>query len=293
MDSPPQPDANGGSLRPGGNFHSRSLGHLVAWPAVVFFVTSASFVFLYHYAMELVFLIVGVCVAVSGGLMAVPNKRANAPAFWFNVGILCLTAAIMGSAAGMWNFNRNTGLYWAYQGQREYTNVRPESPALSVLDAGKLQFSSDAKVDLSKAAGYKAGSMYCAAPVIGREQPSPIEFWAAGVGCCDATGGFTCGKVKDDDARSGLVYLQELSLDTPDLSNLRNAAKAVQDQHGLASSSDALFVHWVDDPDRAAWEYHLSGVGFWIGTSLIYVGCSVGAGMLTHFGSRAVPAKSQ
>lgn len=291
MDSPPQHFADGHLPRPGGNFHSRSLSHLIFWPVVVFIVTSSCFVFFYNYSNAFVICVVALCVLVSLALMAVPNKRDNAPAFWFNVGVLCLFAAVMGSASGLWNYNRNVGLYWAYQGQREYTNVRPENPALSHLDAGKVQFSDDAKVDLSKAAGYRSGSIYCAAPVIGSTSPNPIEYWVAGVDCCEEKGSFTCGKVKDDEARSGLVYLDAVSLSTPDLSNLRKAARMVQDFYGLRSSGDALFVHWVDDAGKAANEYHNAGIGFWIGSSSIYLALSVGAGMMMHFGSRAGPVK--
>lgn len=282
-------EASGGSDRPGGYFHFRSIGHLIVWPSLIFFLTSSAFVFFMHSSQFLVFTVVGICVVVSALLMLVPQKRPNAPAYWFNAGIFCLAATILGSASGMWNYNRNIGLFWAYDGQREYTNVRPDEPALTHLDAGKIQFSSDARVDLSKAAAYSGHRVYCAAPVVGSSSPNPIEYWAAGVGCCESSGSdFTCGKVDNSDAHAGLVYLDVGALDSPSLENLRKAAKAVEDKYGITGSQDALFVHWVVDPSKAAWLFHNAGIGFLIGSSAVYLGTSTLLGLMMHFGATRI-----
>merc|ERR1719247_1828866 len=89
-----------------------------------------------------------------------------------------------GTLAGFYNYNALMSEFWAYEETRVYTNVLPSKPAKAFTDAGVIMFSSNAKVDLTKAVGYRSGTMYCVAPILGTQPAKAVEYWAVGTDCC-------------------------------------------------------------------------------------------------------------
>jgi len=262
-------------------FHLMSLGLLISVPLGIFTVLTVLFAFAFHRASSVVWVIVGLSFGLSLVFMAVRPTREG-PRYWFNLGFLCLVATSVAVACGNVNWKRNFSRYWAYDGQRTYTNVLPNEAALSHLDAGKILFSEDAHIDLASAVGFKDEKLFCVAPIVGQTTESEVEYWAAGIGCCGKAGTFDCDDAKMREAHGGLVHLEHTS-------NFVKAAKQAQALNGLVSSEDALFVQWVENPDQAQKVYWHRGVTFAVGGIIIYVVFALLCGCMLHF--RRAPAK--
>mmetsp|Transcript_76687 Transcript_76687/g.222650 ORF Transcript_76687/g.222650 Transcript_76687/m.222650 type:complete len:326 (-) Transcript_76687:80-1057(-) len=274
-------------------FHTVSLGLLVMMPAVMFSLVSLSYGLLFHSMPGICWVLTGLCLAISFLFMLARPVR-DGPRYWFNLGCLCFLATAAANIAGFWNMRRHFNTYWAYEGQRSYTNVSPRELALAHLDAGKILFVNEAHVQQTGAVGIMdEGRRYCVAPIVAGEQPAEVQFWAAGVDCCGADGAkFECGEVGNRFAHSGLVYL-DYGRRRDQLDMFRKAAAEAGASHGTVPAKDALFVSWVEDLDVAQQTFWSDGVRFLVVSSLLYFGASVVLGTLLHFGRRARGAKSK
>lgn len=273
-------------------FHTASLGLLVMFPSLMFSVISVTLAFLFHKLPGMCWSLTTFCASISVMFILVRPVREG-PRYWFNLGCVCLLATVAANVTGFWNQYRHFGVYWAYEGQRVYLNVSPGEHALSHLDAGKIAFSLETRVDLSASVGLADGDRFCVAPVVGTAPAKTVEYWAAGVNCCDQDGkNFTCDEVTNKDARSGLVYL-DYGPRSEHLGQFRRAAREAGAAHGAAPSADALFVSWVEDPDVAQQWYWDAGIAFLVGGLLSYVGFSLVLGVVLHFGRRTPPSKTK
>eukprot|EP00928_Gymnodinium_smaydae_P082166 TRINITY_DN65568_c0_g1_i1.p1 TRINITY_DN65568_c0_g1~~TRINITY_DN65568_c0_g1_i1.p1 ORF type:complete len:289 (-),score=45.32 TRINITY_DN65568_c0_g1_i1:185-1051(-) len=267
------------------NFHTMSLSIVIMCPTLMFVFISCSFAFVYHSSAVAVWANVALCVAIAGVFLLVRQTRQGTPMFWFNLGILCLVAVASAVYYGRRNFDRHFGVFWAYEGQRSYSNVSPDEPAASHLDAGRIVFTEGVRVDASRA---RAFENYCVAPIVGPKASAVVNYWSAGVGCCRSTEGmeFRCGE-QSPSARSGLVYLD----DHPAISGFRRAAASGSGDDAAKLGEEALFVQWVLNADKAQRSYYHLGVGSLIWTSVSYWALSILVGVCFHFGqrSRAIP----
>mmetsp|Transcript_70114 Transcript_70114/g.193965 ORF Transcript_70114/g.193965 Transcript_70114/m.193965 type:complete len:299 (+) Transcript_70114:160-1056(+) len=276
------------------NFHTISLGLLIMLPALMFLMISFFMVFLSHSAQPAIWIAVAICGFISLVFMnARKAQTRDGPNFWLNLGFLCLLATTASTATGIYNWQTHVARYWAYAGQRDYTNVLPSEPALSHIDAGSIIFSADAHVDIASAASYRGERRFCVAPVLGVAPQSIVEYWAAGLDCCPPGGNFTCGAAADPQARAGLVYLQVGRHSNHELlRDFRRAAQEAGAAHGLTPSTDALFLRWVEDPEAAERALWGEGVRFLVISLLVHLGFSMGVGTALHCCRRA-PMKSK
>jgi len=257
-------------------------------PMLFFVIVEAVFTFCGNNSV-LCGLLVVVFAGISVLFMCVPvapEKPTQTRKFYLILGVICFFTTIIASLFGWYNWTRNMSRDAAHNGQRTYNNVLPTEPALAHLDAGKIVFSPDSKLNLNFAVGYKDGSMYCVAPIIdatGNSQ-NKGQFFAAGQDCCEARGGFTCDDYNDPKAHSGLVYLK--FDDYEPLDKFRLAAHEVAATHGVTVSEDAIFVKWVRDADTASDAYKNAGMSFFVGTSLVYAVLCVMAGLAVHLNQR-------
>jgi len=106
---------------------------------------------------------------------------------WFlSLGLLSLFAVINAVLCGNYNYWNHMFQYWSYDENRAYTNVLPTEPAASHADAGKIVFADTARVDTTRAVGFKMSTVYCVAPILDDTQLDRVEYWAAGTDCCPA-----------------------------------------------------------------------------------------------------------
>mmetsp|Transcript_71273 Transcript_71273/g.230829 ORF Transcript_71273/g.230829 Transcript_71273/m.230829 type:complete len:297 (-) Transcript_71273:272-1162(-) len=273
-------------------FHTMSLGLLVMLPTLMFLMISLFVVFLFHSVQPVIWVVVAICLLVSLVFMSARKVHMrDSPNFWLNLGSLCALATVAATAASLYNWQRHLARYWAYEGQRAYTNVLPSEPALSHLDAGRLLFSADARLDFAGAGVHGDSGRLCVAPILGSAPQATVEYWAAGVGCCGPAGNFSCGAADDNQARGGLVFLTDGAA-AGLLDGFRRAARHVGAARGLPPSADALFVQWVADPQEAQRGIWGEGMRFLVGSAAAYLGLSVVAGTALHCCRRA-PAKSR
>merc|ERR1719265_981909 len=127
--------------------------------------------------------------------------------WWLFLGLLSLFAILFSVLCGQYNYWMHMFPYWSYDENRSYQNVLPTEPAEAHSDAGKIQFSHTARVDTSRAVGYKSGVVYCVSPILDDTQLDRVEYWAAGTNCCPARGDFLCDDTWNPKAKSGVVVL--------------------------------------------------------------------------------------
>jgi len=135
-----------------------------------------------------------------------------------------------------------------YTNARTYTNVVASESSAAVADAGKLTFNGQTHVDIAKSVGYIAqnGMVFCVAPVLSAANQPRIEYWAAGIGCCAASGDFWCDSAKNPEAHGGVVIFDNnawfMPARYPFYQKARQKAEA---EFMLESVGNPLFVRWV------------------------------------------------
>jgi hypothetical protein len=188
-----------------------------------------------------------------------------------------LVATTMGTLFGLYCYDSYSIYPGFYSNARTYDNVVASERASAVADAGKIEFTSESYVSAKEAAGYitESGTIYCVAPVRDSASAKNIEFWAAGVGCCDGLGTFTCDSAADSDAHSGAVIFQGLDFFTTSrLSYYQKAQAKAMAEYALMSPTDALYVRWVETSNlnMLSTYYKVQAAVFVIVSSAVFVG---------------------
>lgn len=285
---------------------------LIGIPWLMFSMISVLFAFAFHHWPLLVLIIIFVWTVLALVFIALNAKgQPRMGGSWYLfLGVLCLLAILNSTVCGAYNYWLHMFQYWSYDENAVYTNVLPTEPAAGHADAGKIVFSSTARVDTSRAIGYKVGSVYCVAPILDDTQLDKVEYWAAGIDCCDARGDFDCDDTWNPQARSGVVILNTAHGDTSVSQTGKGKRKAgfhffkspwdyyikaVREAEGnfaVTSAEHPLFVRWVADPQQIQDDYWRSGVGTLVATVCIYLLVSLVAGVACQmFSKRSAAAQ--
>jgi len=187
-----------------------------------------------------------------------------------SLGMLLAFAAASGVLVGYVDYSWYMRLYNAYSDGREYNNVLPTEPAAAHLDAGKIIFSSTARVDETKSIGFNDGMIYCVAPIVSPEQGSRIEYWAVGTNCCGRRSKFSCGATGAS-GKGGIVQLDSGFFRTNAMTLWSLAVKVAEAQFDLQSAPHALFVKYVEDPDLEHQSQFNHGFLLWLVATGIFL----------------------
>lgn len=217
------------------------------------------YVYLYHTFFHLAWLLSLAGVLVSTVWIVSDLFTIQGGQWYVFFGVLCLLATLSATAVGLYIYFGFTFQFYKIGGLRTYTNVLPAEPAGAHADAGKIYFSPDSKVDITRAVGFQAqGGVYCVAPILDETQVARVNFWAAGRDCCLSRASFNCDEAWNPEAHSGAVVLDtgapQVSFNQLDFYN--KAVKEAQALYDLASADNPIFVRWVVDPSvfqTAAW----------------------------------------
>ena len=134
-------------------------------PLVTYFTITLSYALVCHHwvgANVKRFLFI-VCLA-SVGIVALAvfllslSSRMHGRGYSFS-GILTLVAVVAGNIVGVYIYSQFFSQYWAYDMNPTYANVLPSEPAAAYADAGIIKFASSARIDTTKAVGYKSGKV--------------------------------------------------------------------------------------------------------------------------------------
>jgi len=183
------------------------------------------------------------------------------------MGILCLTAVMIGLVVGLYSVLRSLNEYHRLSQGASYFNVLPTESADSKLDATTLDFTSNTLVDVQRAYGYvDAAEMlpttYCVAPVSNGEAKSDdrIHYWAAGTDCCESRGNFQCGAAGDPSAHGAIVLPKSVQQSN----GFARAVRGAEHAYGLTASDSFLLVRWSRDPV-------FRRKGLWTSTSTLFL----------------------
>jgi len=288
----------GGKQAPGGNKKapasagggSNAVGMLlltfVPW---AFFVTvSCLFAFAYHRERLLVAAMVLALAGVSLMLMVLDARNRSGPGgpWYLFLGILCFFAVFSSAFAGLYNYETHMFQYWSYEENRLYTNVLPSEPAEAHLDAGKIIFSPDARVDSTRSVGVKVGAVYCVAPIFDDTQATRVEYWAAGTDCCGSRADFSCDQSWDPEARSGVVIVDNNSFMSSHRNFYMQAVEVAEAAYDIVSAKKPIFVRWVADPQEVQDDFWRSGIGFLVAECCVYLLLSLVFGSAMHVSFR-------
>eukprot|EP00397_Hematodinium_sp_SG-2012_P051202 GEMP01059889.1.p1 GENE.GEMP01059889.1~~GEMP01059889.1.p1 ORF type:complete len:328 (+),score=75.03 GEMP01059889.1:156-1139(+) len=241
-------------------------------PSLAFVAVMSLFTFAFHSAALLVYTW-AVGQLVISALCPFLDRRNRLGGQWYlKLGVLCGIATVVASILGMYNYEQEMANYWTYRENQKYTNVLPTEPAAAHADAGKIIFSDTTRVDSTKAIGYKAGTVYCVAPILDDMQQTNVQYWAAGTDCCQQRAEFNCDDAWNPKARSGVVIIDpEGWLFSSKRKFYLNAVSEAEAAFDLVSAKQPLLIRWVIDPDAVQANYWRGGIGFCCAVSIIYV----------------------
>jgi len=236
---------------------------IVLVPWLVCVMISYMFATQYHRTPLLVWLIVFAAAVTSCSQIRIEMPEDS----WrSSVALGCLAAVLVSSFFGCIAYQEFYADYWSCHDSHTYANVMPSEAASAYLDAGKVIFAEEARIDVSRAVGYKDSTVYCVAPVLDSAGGKTIQFWAAGKDCCGSRGSFSCDDAWDNKARGGIV-ISEAAVQPEYALAVRQAEAA----YGVKSVAEPVFVRWVVDPEKVELNYWRLGNGVLVGVCIIFL----------------------
>jgi hypothetical protein len=280
----------GGTRARGGKYDSGSgmttgAGLLILLPWITFFTITLLYAFVYHHFREVVWLASLGFVALAAIFFSLGSRMDGR---WYQfLSILTLVAVVAGNIVGVYIYSQFFLQYWAYDMNRTYTNVLPSEPAAAHADAGIIKFASSARIDTTKAVGYKSGKVYCVAPVMDETQTSRVEYCAAGYDCCKQRADFTCDSAADPKARQGVVIFDANSwFFTSRREYYELAVKQAEAAYDIVSAPNPIFLRWVDQGEEVQNEFAFYGRGFLYAAAAVYLLVSVVLGVACAMSSK-------
>lgn len=166
------------------------------------------------------------------------------------LGILTLTAISISLCVGLYAVVRNLSEYRRLSQGASYFNVLPSEPAAGKMDATTLVFTNTTLVDVSRTFGFTDARgpiqrTFCVAPVANGElHAKRVQFWAAGVNCCEARSNFGCFDLHSAGKHGAIVLPKAAQEDE----GFRDAVRGAQAAYLLEAGGPYMLVHWLQDP---------------------------------------------
>lgn len=203
----------------------------------------------------------------AGAFKVYDSQVQAAGAKWYRLlSFLFLFAYVAGCIAGELNYWFFSHQFYFLDSMKTYSNINPaETPGVQLMDAGKVFFSSGARVATDMGMSYTTWDVYCVAPITtdagmssqGRTLTT-YDLWAVGVNCCrSADTNFHCGAYGDPAARAGLRQISE---------NQRGFFRLAVEQAEAAyniRSAHPVFFYWVQDPSEEESEFFTEAFMNW------------------------------
>jgi hypothetical protein len=258
---------------------------------VVFYLWS--FRFHFRYGTKLKYVLVGLAAVCCAPLYAWWDARkVTKDPSWFGYTTLTfILAVVCGASLGDENYKNNMWYYYKYDSMEAYPLVDVgKELGVNMLDAGRVYFSSDSRIEQETSWHFKDGTVYCVAPIKSSNMlTETLDFWAVGTDCCGTSApDFRCGEFANPRARSGLRVLDE--------SILPNYRLAVEQASALfhLHSTNPIFFIWTQDPLEDVLKYRQAGWNFFtlsvLGSLLLTVCLTFAAAVRFSFIGRE-PAK--
>lgn len=259
-------------------------GWLILLPWLIFTLITLLYFQLFHHAPEVVYLVIVGCLSIAGMTFSFTGRSEGR--WYMLLGTLVIFATIAGTLGGEYNHREYMLQYYNYHENREYSNVIPSEPAAAHADAGKITFADNARIDTTRAVGYKDGTVYCVAPILDETMAGRVEYWAAGTNCCKTRADFECDASADPTARSGVVIAETGSWFETDRDYYLKAVGQAEAAFDLVSSPKAIFVKWVANPLLVEQAYYKEGEGVMLAGAAMYLVLSIILGVVAGISSR-------
>lgn len=229
-------------------------------PWILFLVVFAVMSFSLHYTQPVsTYLIIVMCllVPITYGLFVLDHankKQQQDPRLeptWYMFGLVAtMIAWFAGVMAGDINYFRNMMPYYDIMNLNVYPQVNPaELHGQQLMDAGRVIFTKESKLDIDKSMGFRNMDLYCVAPVTVSSQNGTLtsldnyDFWAVGKDCCSGeNGNFHCGEFNNPRAHGGLRLMRDR-----ERGFYRLAVQQAEAAYNI-KASHPLFFHWMQDP---------------------------------------------
>jgi len=234
---------------------------VVAW--VVFSITALLFGLSYHDSSTEIWTLVILGSSVLF-IIITQSWRTSSESPMARVSIIVaawlLLAVMVGAWVGLFSYDCCIGEYWSAQSLEARFNVLPSEPAGAYGSAGEIVFADEARVDPSKAVGFKDSSTYCVAPIASDAPMDTIQFWAAGTDCCGARGSFVCDDAWNPKAHSAVVIRNTTGqmMGSDMIAKYMKAVQLAEVTYSIASAKEPIFVRWVANPQTVelnVWRY--------------------------------------
>jgi hypothetical protein len=262
-------------------------------PWAIFSVTFAVMSFSLHYQQPaFAFCIVGLCFVVVAwsGFYAFDETRKKVagvgkePTWYIFIFLTLLLAWCTGIVCGDYNFFKNLQPFYDVTNLNTYPQVDPSKfRGQQLMDAGRIVFSPDSKLDLRRSLGFKNLELYCVAPItIGDENTTyktlqTYDFWAVGVNCCSGNNAdFHCGEFNNPRAHAGLRLMRD-----DQRAFFRLAVQQAEAAYNI-KAVHPLFFYWMQDPidevnayQDEGFKFYLLGMFSYFALQLFLVVCAV------------------
>mmetsp|Transcript_54916 Transcript_54916/g.130912 ORF Transcript_54916/g.130912 Transcript_54916/m.130912 type:complete len:326 (+) Transcript_54916:165-1142(+) len=248
-------------------------------PFLVFLFVNLAFLYVYHSAAPLVWLLIitGLLASLASLLLGATQNFGTSSRLVLFLSAGCFLAILTGTLIGYEVYRHYLTHYWFTHEADSYSDVLSTEPAAAYASAGKLLFDVDARIDLARTVGYRNGSTYCAAPISDtmhlQEEAVSAElgFWAVGIDCCGARGEFACDDALNPRARGGVVINDESSVTTTAREHFMRALHQAEAVYQIHAAAQPVFVRWVVDPDTVELNVFRSGAGYIFAASAAYL----------------------
>lgn len=229
------------------------MAELAIVPWMVFFMTTIMFLFVYHEAKLLVWVLTIVL-----GFLALASICAGLTftnRFLIALSFLCFCSVIVSAFVGVWFDGTVLVYYYKLRDGAEYKNVDPYGSGLSP-DAAVMHFKSGTFVDDLRTVGFVVdGNIYCVAPVANQKidinaiNVNEVIYWATGINCCEKRSNFHCGASHNGGAHSAVIADAE----GKDLENYASAIDEASSYYGITIPTDRQMqlVSFVDNTKKA------------------------------------------
>jgi len=255
-------------------------------PWVLFAVVYGAMTFSMHYEQpSLVFIIVnlGFIVVIGVGLAALSGWRKKAardphyePSWLAFMFVTMLVGWAVAMVLGDINYNQNMKPFYDLMNLNNYPDVDPAAMrGQMVMDAGRITFTADTHLDLTRSIGFKRNDVYCVAPVSkanrtkgGMQILSNYDFWAVGINCCSGNEpDFHCGQYSNGNAHGGIRLMHD-----DERPFYRLAVEQAEAAYNI-KATHPLFFHWKADPQAEVNSYREEGLkNYLIG---VFMFCSI------------------
>mmetsp|Transcript_38429 Transcript_38429/g.91809 ORF Transcript_38429/g.91809 Transcript_38429/m.91809 type:complete len:387 (-) Transcript_38429:13-1173(-) len=217
---------------------------------------------------------------------ALQNLRSgeDGQSTWYFFLFVCSAANLaLAVVLGNMNYRSNLVPFMDVNNMNEYDMINPaESKGNQLMDAGRVHFVPDAKLDIAHSMGFRNLDTYCVAPIASGKQDN-YDFWAVGLNCCSGhVADFHCGEFNNPGAHSGLRLMRD---------DLRSYYRLAVDQATAAYNINAnhpIFFYWMQDPateisayESAAYTNWMVGIFVALGVQLLLVAAILGWAVIT------------